>query len=104
MRTIPTGEKLFSITFLVCYVVAFLGCLSYAGAGFVVQSTYFGHIPSLDSHVSGTALSLLTGFVILLLTLAPHIVFYRRHLGKRHERTVLEQEATSIGVRLTESR
>ncbi len=104
LRTIPTGERLGSVTFLVCYTVAFLGSLCFAGAAVVIDAGYVGPLPLPYMSLPGTVQAGIVGALVLVAFLVWHISFYVRALSKKKERASLEKQAKSIGVELTSTK
>ena len=101
LRTIPTGERLGSVTFLVCYTVACLGSISFAAAAFVLVSSS-AISPALDTLLSfsATLRAFLIAFLVLVISIVLHVVFYVRILSKRRERATLQKQVAQFGQTL----
>lgn len=98
LRSIPSGERLGSVTFLVSFTIAFLGSLCFAGALMVgikygeTQAGWRQGIPILPDTTT-----YLLAFVVLALSLILHTLYYRRKLSKKADDREIEQEEQSIG-------
>lgn len=87
LKTIPTGERTGSVTFIMSHLIALIGSLSLAGTVFV--SMY----QSFDATIA-FVMSVLTFFVILGL----HIFYYRHSLSKRSEAAIIQAQAQQMGI------
>ena len=90
LHTMPSGERLGSFTFLVCYTTAFLGSLCLAGATYEAYSAFVSHaldrVLPLDSNIQELLAAVLVAIVWLLL----HIGYYVRTLSKRRDKAAIE--------------
>jgi ADP-ribose pyrophosphatase len=97
LRTIPRGERLGSVTYLVSFTIAFLGSLCFAGA-FVVGAQYLQSLDWLGSGLqlpAGTISAL--ALLIFLLSILLHTIYYRRKLNKKADERILKVEEEIIG-------
>lgn len=89
LHTMPAGERLGSVTFLVCYTTAFLSSLCLAGATYETYNAFLSHtldgVPALNSNVQAPLVALLAAFIWLLL----HINYYVRTLSKRRDKAAI---------------
>ncbi|HEX8033621.1 MAG TPA: hypothetical protein VF510_07225 [Ktedonobacterales bacterium] len=96
LHTMPKGERLGSVTFLVCYTTAFLGSLCLAGATYEAYSAFFSHaldsVLPLNSNVQGPVVAILAALVWLLL----HISYYVRTLSKRHDKAAIDAAERAV--------
>lgn len=97
LRTIPRGERLGSVTYLVSFTIAFLGSLCFAGA-FIVGVHY------ADSQGWGSARAAISSgtiyllaLVVLLISLLLHTLYYRVRLSKKADAKILKVEEDIIG-------
>lgn len=90
LHTMPAGERLGSVTFLVCYTTAFLGSICVAGATFEAYNAFFSHaldaVLPLSSNKQALAVALSVAVVWVLL----HIGYYVRTLSRRRDKAVIE--------------
>lgn len=97
LRTIPRGERLGSVTYLVSFSIAFLGSLCFAGA-FVVGAQY-----AQDQHWIGPDILAPSGtiyllaLIVLILSLLLHTLYYRLRLSKKADERILKVEEEIIG-------
>jgi hypothetical protein len=97
LRTIPRGERLGSLTFLVCFTVALLGSICFAG-GAIVGLDYARSAGWLGwlgtwSDAYGYVLAVL----VLLISLLLHTRYYQRRLSPSVDTRQLLQEEQAIG-------
>ena len=89
LRTVPAGERVGSVTFLICYTIAFLASLCFAGAAFVLYSFNTANAAvaglPLPPNVQPFALAGLVFAVVLLL----QILYYVTKLNKHNEQEAL---------------
>jgi hypothetical protein len=87
LETIPKGERIGSVTFMIASLNALIGSLCLAGAVFIGTEQLFTELGA----------SILAGMVFVIAILL-HIFYYRRALSKRSEAEVIHEEAVEIGV------
>jgi ADP-ribose pyrophosphatase len=97
LRSIPRGERLGSVTFLISFTIAFLASLCLAGA-FVVGAQYLRTQNALDASLLGTDTTIyLLALVVLVLALLLHTLYYRRKLSKKADDRIVKVEEAIIG-------
>jgi len=89
LETMPTGEKVGSVTYIVCATIAFLGALCFAGATFVAEqawlaSTLTANAPALNGLQS--LIFLLGAAIVLILILLSFAIYYRHALSLSQEK------------------
>ncbi len=90
LRTMPTGERLGSFTFLVCYTIAFLGSLCLAGATFEAYNAFFSHALDATLPFLGNAQALLVAILAGVIWVLAHIVYYVRATSKRRDTAAIK--------------
>lgn len=93
LRTIPAGERLGSVTFLVCYTIAFLGSLCLAGATYLVYEDWFAGNIGTVLPLPDAAKPWILAAAVFFIALALHILFYVRALNKKDEAKALDKAA-----------
>jgi ADP-ribose pyrophosphatase len=96
LRTIPKGEKVGTLTFLVCFTVALLGSLCFAGAfavgaGYARSQGWLSFTEVSDPAIYAGALA------ALILSLWLHTRYYRRRLSAKLGAEQLQHEEQTIG-------
>ena len=88
LKTIPPGERIGSVTFVICYTIAFLGSLSFAAAALVLDTLLqpFSGLP-----VSADVQPYVAAAIVFVVALIFHIIYYVRKLNKHQERQLLEK-------------
>jgi ADP-ribose pyrophosphatase len=83
LETIPSDERVGSITFMIGFTVAFLDSLCLGAAAFFLYAIFY--VPSGLAKIDSVSLTtgLLVGGIALLLAAVLQIAFYRRALSKR---------------------
>lgn len=92
LKTIPMGERIGSVTFMMGYLNALIGSLCLAGAVFIGTERLF----------VGPGALILSGIVFVLAMLL-HILYYRRALSRRGDTEIVREQAMKMGVTLTET-
>lgn len=96
LHTMPKGERLGSVTFLVCYTTAFLGSLCLAGATYEAYNAFFSHaldgVLSLNSNKQAPAVA---GFAALIWVVL-HVIYYVRALSKRKDKAAIEAAEAEV--------
>jgi hypothetical protein len=92
LKTIPLGERIGSVTFMISYLNALIGSLCLAGAVFIGTEQPFTSLGA----------SILSGIVFVLAMLL-HILYYRRALSKRGDAEIIREQAVKMGVTLTKT-
>jgi hypothetical protein len=87
LKTIPTGERIGSVTFIMGYLIALMGSLCIAGAVFFGAYQFF-------SGFIAFIMALVTFAVILGL----HIFYYRHSLSKRSEAAIIQAQEKQMGI------
>jgi ADP-ribose pyrophosphatase len=97
------GERLGSVTFLICITVAFLGGLTFAAAAIVGYMLYAGasitDSPSLDTFLPAGGL----GLVVLVASVLLQVLYYRVALSSKRERARLAQARQKVDEALAAS-
>ncbi len=88
LKSIPAGERFGSTTFIVCFTVALLESICFAGAAFVLANG--------APLFAGQVYPYLIAVVILAGVLLLNILYYQRSLNKRSEQAVIEEEVEEI--------
>lgn len=93
-KTMPTGEKLRNVTFMICYTVAMLASLCFAAAAFVLAEIVLGQIkPGNLLALPASTLPYAIAGLVLLVSILLHILHYRRALSSKHDRKTLTAAA-----------
>lgn len=90
LMTIPAGERFGSTTFIVCFTVALLESVCFAGAGFVSANNTL----SFSTRVYPYIIAVVIFAIVLLL----NVVYYRHSLNVHSELAAIEEEAEELGV------
>jgi hypothetical protein len=88
LKSIPAGERFGSTTFIVCFTVALLASVCFAGAAFVLANS--------APLFAGQVYPYLIAVVILAGVLLLNILYYQRSLNKRNEQAIIEEEVEEI--------
>jgi hypothetical protein len=88
LKSIPAGERFGSTTFIVCFTVALLESLCFAGAAFVLAN--------IAPLFAGQVYPYLIAVVILAGVLLLNILYYQRSLNKRNEQAIIEEQVEEI--------
>jgi ADP-ribose pyrophosphatase len=102
LETIPSDERVGSITFLISFAVAFLDSICLGAAVFFGYTILFvsGGLPKIDN--ASLAIGLLAAAVALVLAAIVQIVIYRRILSKRRNQERLTRAEERVAqVRFT---
>lgn len=95
LKTIPTGERIGSVTFAISGLIALVGSLCFAGA------VLMGINPEIIAHPSAYGgQAYLVPAVVFVVVLILHTWYYRRSLSKKKETMILEKQAENIGISL----
>ncbi len=98
LKTIPAGERIGSVTFAICSLIALMGSFCFAGAVLVGIKSDIITNPStygVQPFLLPTAV-----FVIILLL---YMAYYRRALSKSKEKAILDQQAEIIEISVPKS-
>lgn len=102
LKTIPPGERVGSVTFVVTSIVAMLASLCFGTAAIILTEVWLGvHGPSIFD-LPQTALPYVSAIVVFLVSFALHIVYYRRSLSKRRDREAIRDAAKKHNIDLNE--
>ncbi|MFI5274328.1 MAG: NUDIX hydrolase, partial [Ktedonobacterales bacterium] len=93
LKTIPAGERLGSVTFVICYTVAFLGSLSFAGAALVGDSLAQVGGQSGVLGVPSNVVPFVVAGLVFAVALLLHILYYVIKLNKHAEQALLQKLA-----------
>ncbi len=88
LKSIPAGERFGSTTFIVCFTVALLASVCFAGVAFVLANS--------APLFAGQVYPYLIAVVILAGVLLLNILYYQRSLNKRNEQAIIEEEVEEI--------
>jgi hypothetical protein len=88
LKSIPAGERFGSTTFIVCFTVALLESVCFAGAAFVLANS--------APLFAGQVYPYLIAMVILAGVLLLNILYYQRSLNKRNEQAIIEEQVEEI--------
>lgn len=89
LKTIPLGERIGSVTFMISNLNALIGSFCLAGAVFI----------SAEQPFTDLGASILAGIVFVNAMLL-HILYYRRVLSKRSETEIIREQAMEMGITL----
>ena len=87
LETIPLGERIGSVTFMISFLNVLIGSLCLAGAAFIGTQ-------QLLTSLGATSVAGIVFVVAVLL----HIFYYRRALSKRKEAKAIREEAEEMGI------
>lgn len=99
LETIPAGERFGSVTFLVCYTVAFLGSMCLAAAALVSDQYWFhsnllAGVSPLRGHES-----IMISAAVFIIFLALHVTYYRRTLlNRKRDRRNLARDVDEVAA------
>jgi 8-oxo-dGTP pyrophosphatase MutT (NUDIX family) len=96
------GERLGSVTFLVCFTVAFLGGVAFAAAAFVGYLLYTGatiDILSLETYLPAGGV----GLAVLAVAILFQVLYYRVALSGKKERAKIMQARKQVEMALVAS-
>jgi hypothetical protein len=88
LKSIPAGERLGSTTFIVCFTVALLESVCFAGAAFVLAN----NAPLFAGQVYPYLIAVVIFAGVLLL----NILYYQHSLNKRNEQAIIEEQVEEI--------
>jgi Zn-dependent protease with chaperone function len=95
LKTIPPGERIGSVTFIISTLIAFMGSFCFGGAVLV------GLKPDFIVNPGGAGVvTYLIPLAVFGIALFIHIWYYRRALSKRREAEILEKQEKEIGAAL----
>lgn len=97
LHTMPTGERLGSVTFLVCYTIASLDSLCLAGATYEAYSAFLSHALATVLPLSINKQAALAAMLVAVLWLLVHIGYYVRVLSKRRDKAAIEAAEREMG-------
>lgn len=93
LKTIPAGERIGSVTFAICALIALMGSFCFAGAVLV------GIMPKIIASPSVAGVyAYVISIAVFLIVLLLYVWYYRRSLSKRKEQEVIEKQAEEIGI------
>ena len=87
LKTIPTGERIGSVTFIMGYLIALMGSLCIAGAVFFCAYQLFSGF-----------IAIIMGLVSFAVILGLHILYYRHSLSKRSEAAIIQEQEQQMGI------
>ncbi len=87
LKTIPLGESVASVTFMISTLNVLIGSLCLAGAVFLITEQPLTNL--------GASILAVIVFVVAVLL---HIFYYRRALSKRKEAKAIREEAEEMGI------
>lgn len=85
LHTMPKGERIGSVTFMIAYLNAIIGSLCLAGAVFISTEQPLS--------VSGAIILALAAFIIAVLL---HIIYYRKALSKERDTKVIHKQEEDL--------
>ena len=92
LGTIPLGERVGSVTFMISSLNAFIGSLCLAGAFFIGTQQFLAD-PGAP----------LLAVIIFIIAMTLHLLYYRKALSKRSEAEIIREQAVEIGVTLPDT-
>jgi membrane protein implicated in regulation of membrane protease activity len=95
METIPAGERVGSVTFIVCATVAILASLCFGGAALVVAEPPLSALHRVPGAVPYFIALLVFGVALTLL-----VRYYRRALSPQKEEAEVKKEEAEVGAAL----
>jgi hypothetical protein len=93
LKSIPPGERIGSVTFIISTLIAFMGSFCFGGAVLVALKPDFIVNPG-----GGVVATYLIPLAVFGLALLIHIWYYRRALSKRKEAEILERQEKKMGI------
>lgn len=100
LETLPKGEKLGSVTYVVCATVAFLGSLCFAGSAFILTQQWLIAQIITITHPSfalpTVPVSLATAVVVFVLSLILFGRYYTRALNSKKERKTIQKAEKTL--------
>ncbi len=87
LKTIPTGERIGSVTFIMGYLIALMGSLCLAGAAFLFAYLFFSSF-----------IAWIMASVTFAVILGLHIFYYRHSLSKRSEAAIIQAQEQQMGI------
>lgn len=97
LHTMPTGERLGSVTFLVCYTIASLDSLCLAGATYEAYNAFLSHALDTVLPLSSNKQAALAAMLVAVLWLLAHVSYYVRVLSKRRDKAAIEAAEREVG-------
>lgn len=96
LHTMPAGERLGSVTFLVCYTTAFLGSLCLAGATYEAYNAFFRHALDHMLPLTSNKQALTVATLAAIIWVALHIIYYVRTLSKKRDKAAIEAAERTV--------
>ncbi|HEU0027244.1 MAG TPA: NUDIX hydrolase [Ktedonobacterales bacterium] len=101
LRTMPSGEKRGSSSFVVCMTVAFLGSLSFAAAALLATANWVApalasSFPDLADAMGATPWA--TAIVVALVSYILHQIYFSRVLDRKREDAAVEKAVADAGL------
>lgn len=91
LLTIPAGESIGTVTFVISYTIAFLASLCFAGAAFVLYSFNTAQAAAVGLPLAPDAQPFAVAGLVFLIALLLQILYYITRLNKHAERAALEK-------------
>ena len=92
LATMPKGERLGSVTFMIAALNAFIGSLCLAGAVYFIT----------EQPLPGPG-AIILGVVVFFIAVSVHIFYYRRALSKKDDIKVIQKQEEVLKKSFTES-
>lgn len=89
LLTIPSGERVGSVTFVICYTIAFLASLCFAGAAFVLYSFNTAKVAGVGLPLAPDVQPFALAGLVFLIVLLLQILYYITKLNKHNEQEAL---------------
>jgi ADP-ribose pyrophosphatase len=102
MHTLPAGEKIGNVSFMIASTVAMLGSLCFAAATIVLSEIVLGQAGTNPLELPPNTLPYVIGAAVFVVAFLLHALFYRRSLSMRKERRQLTEAARDKNIDLRE--
>ncbi len=96
LKGIPKGDRRGSATFVVCYMVGFIGALCFGGSAFMTDELLIANFPGTRIATLGIWQSAAAAFVAFVIMMAWAVRYYRRTLSMKAEQTLLEKAKADV--------
>lgn len=102
MHTLPAGEKIGNVSFMIASTVAMLGSLCFAAAAIVLSEIVLGQAGTNPLQLPPNTLPYVIGAAVFFVAFLLHILYYRRSLSVRKDRRQLADAAHVQHINLNE--
>lgn len=102
LSTIPSGERVGSITFIICSVIAMLGSLCFGAAAIIASEIALSRNNGLLDLPAGYQPYIVAGAVFVVV-IGFHIALYRGVLSRGRELLILAKQAEQLDIPLTDA-